>query len=99
MPQHLLGLVGEQDTSFVVPYRCLHGPGHLGQPERQQAPGLARLRGAGLWLRLELHRLRPAAQLPLQAQQPLPGVPGASSAPISQNQALLLAPFAAFFLM
>lgn len=95
MSQHLLGLVGKRDMSFAVP----SGPGRLGQPERQHAPRLAGLRGAGLRLRLELHRLRPAAQLPLRAQQPLPGAPGASSAPISQNQALLLAAFAAFFLM
>lgn len=52
--QHLLELVGEQDMSFTVPCRCLHGPRRLGQPERQRAPGLAGLRGAGLRLRLEL---------------------------------------------
>lgn len=43
VPQHLLGLVDERDTSFAVPCRCLRGPGRLGQPERQRAGGLAGL--------------------------------------------------------
>lgn len=60
-------------SSPVCAPRCLCGPRRLRQPERQCGCGLSGLRGTGLQLRLELHRLCPTAELPIRAQQLLPG--------------------------
>lgn len=60
-------------SSPVCAPRGLCGPRRLRQPERQRGCGLSGLRGTGLQLRLELHRLCPTAELPIRAQQLLPG--------------------------